>query len=156
MQVRSIVGALIATTAMTVATAQSASAEKDRSEVSALDLQYQAAVKRNDVQTMEKILHADFVLVLGDGRTQSRAELLEESRSGVFDYEMQDEIANTQTVRVWGDTAVVTALLWLKGTKHGVAFDRKLWFSDTYVRTADGWRYAFAQASLPLPEQPKR
>src|SRR5439155_25048962 len=25
--------------------------------------------------------------------------------------------------------------------------------SDTYVRTATGWRYAFAQASLPLPKE---
>jgi hypothetical protein len=29
-------------------------------------------------------------------------------------YEKQDEVPGTQTVRVWGDTAVVTALLWLK------------------------------------------
>jgi hypothetical protein len=53
---------------------------------------------------------------------------------------------------VWGDTAVVTAKLWLKGTNDGVPFDRKLWFSDTYVRTAEGWRYVFGQASLSLPK----
>ncbi|MGH8236878.1 MAG: hypothetical protein ACREXP_07615 [Steroidobacteraceae bacterium] len=32
------------------------------------------------------------------------------------------------------------------------AFEYKLWFTDTYVRTRDGWRYAFGQASLPLPQ----
>src|SRR5262249_42345682 len=57
-------------------------------------------------------------------------------------------------VRVWGDAAVVTAQLWVKGTRDGKTFDRKLWFSDTYVRTKDGWRYVFGQASLPLPAQP--
>ena len=55
---------------------------------------------------------------------------------------------------MWGDTAVVTAKLWLKGTSDGKAFDRKLWFSDTYVRTKAGWRYAFGQASLRLPPEP--
>jgi hypothetical protein len=30
-------------------------------------------------------------------------------------------------------------------------FDRRLWFTDTYVRTLLGWRYAFGQASLSLP-----
>jgi hypothetical protein len=45
----------------------------------------------------------------------------------------------------------VTARLWLKGVNEGVAFERHLWFSDTYVRTPTGWRYAFGQASLPLP-----
>jgi hypothetical protein len=28
-----------------------------------------------------------------------------------------------------------------------------LWFSDTYVRTQRGWRYAFGQASIALPEE---
>jgi hypothetical protein len=61
---------------------------------------------------------------------------------------------DTQTVRLFGkDTATVTALLWLKGTRKNDAstFEYKLWFSDTYVRTKDGWRYAFGQASLRLP-----
>jgi ketosteroid isomerase-like protein len=63
-------------------------------------------------------------------------------------------ISTEQTVRVWGDTAVITALLWVKGTQDGKPFDYKLWFSDTYVRTSGGWRYAFGQASLPLPKAP--
>jgi ketosteroid isomerase-like protein len=51
---------------------------------------------------------------------------------------------------VWGDTAVVTAKLRVKGTRDGKAFDRTLWFSDTYVRTGSGWRYVFGQASIAL------
>jgi hypothetical protein len=53
-------------------------------------------------------------------------------------------------VRVFGDTAVVTARVWVKGVKDGVAFDRRVWFSDVYVRTPTGWRFAFCQASLPV------
>jgi hypothetical protein len=56
-------------------------------------------------------------------------------------------------VRVLGDTAVVTALLRLKGSNEGVPFDRRLWFSDTYVRTPAGWKYFFGQASLRLPDE---
>jgi hypothetical protein len=63
------------------------------------------------------------------------------------------EVDDSQVVRVWGDTAVVTAKLWLKGTRpNNEAFDYKLWFSDTYVRTPTGWRYAFGQAGAPLPK----
>lgn len=123
----------------------------DRATIAALDTAYQAAVKANDVATMDRILHKDFVLVLGDGRTQTRDDLIGEARRKIFVWEQQDEEAGTQTVRMFGDAAIVTAKLWLKGTKNGVAFDRTLWFSDTYIRTKDGWRYAFAQASLPLP-----
>lgn len=130
------------------------SPERDAAAVAALDTEYQAAVKANDGATMGRILADDFTLVLGNGTTQSKADLLEEARSKVITWEKQDEIEGTQKVRVTGDTAVVTAKLWIKGQKGGKAFDRKLWFSDTYVRTSTGWRYFFGQASLALPQEP--
>lgn len=120
--------------------------------VAALDTEYQAAVKSNDVATMDRILADDFVLVTGRGQTFSKADLLKEARDKSTVYEHQEEIE--QKVRVWGDTAVVTALLWIKGTSEGKTSDRKLWFSDTYVRTPKGWRYVFGQASLALPAAP--
>ncbi len=100
---------------------------------------------------MDRILADDFVLVTGRGKTYNKADLLAQARSKSTVYEHQEELE--QHVRVWGDTAVVTALLWLKGTNEGKPFDYKLWFSDTYVRTPSGWRYVFGQASIPLPEK---
>ena len=125
----------------------------DAAIVAGLDIAYQAAVKRNDADTMDKILHEQYALVLGSGQVVSREELLNSARSGQYEFEIQDEDPGTQVVRVWGDTAVVTARLRIKGWKSGDPFERLLWFSDTYVRTPAGWRYAFAQASLPLPAE---
>ncbi len=133
------------------AAAQS-SPEDDRRTVAALDVEFQAAVKHHDAATIDRIQHPDMILVLGDGRIHTRADHLAAARDRTIEYEIQDEEPGTQTVRVLGDTAVVTALLRLKGTQSGVAFDRRLWFSDTYVRTTEGWRYFFGQASLMLPE----
>jgi ketosteroid isomerase-like protein len=127
----------------------------DRDAVARLDLTYQEAVKRNDAETMKRILHPDFLLVLGDGRRFGRDDLLAEARRGTFAYELQDEEPDSQAVMVWGDTAIVTAKLLLKGTRDGKPFERVLWFSDTYVRTDRGWRYLFGQTSLPLPAEPK-
>lgn len=124
----------------------------DRLAVSSLDLEYQAAVKRNDAATMARILHDEFVLVRGNGAVVTRDQILGGAESGDYVYEQQDEIEGTQVVRVWGDTAVVTALLWVKGTYRGENFDRRVWFSDTYIRTPSGWRYAFAQVSLPVED----
>ena|SRR6185295_8343443 len=121
--------------------------------VAALDTAYQAAVERNDAEAMDRILADDFVLVVGRGATFTKADLLAQAREKTVIYEHQED--TQQTVRVWGrDTAVVTALLWIKGTKEGKPIERKLWFSDTYVRTPSGWRYVFGQASLPLPDAP--
>lgn len=133
--------------------AASASAEDDRRTVATLDTEYQAAVKRNDAAVMALILDERFVLVIGSGQSYTREELLESARKGAVTYEQQDEEAGTQVVRMFGDTAVVTALLWIKGTSAGKPIERRLWFSDTYVRTANGWRYVFGQASLPLPSK---
>ena len=126
----------------------------DEHAVAALDTRYQAAVKANDAATMGEILDDRFVLVLGNGNTATKADLLAEARSGRFHWQHQEEEAGTQTVRVFGDTAVVTAKLWVAGSDGERTFDRKLWFSDTYVRTPAGWRYAFGQASLALPASP--
>ena len=82
----------------------------------------------------------------------SRDDLLKEARSRAIAYEIQDEAPGSQTVRVYGDTAVVTAKLHIKYATGGKTVDRTLWFSDTYVRTPGGWRYAFGQASLALPQ----
>lgn len=132
------------------ANAADSSAAGDKKIVVDLDTQYQAAVKVNDAAPMDRILADDFILVVGSGKTYTKSDLLEEARSGRMHYEHQEDTA--QTVRVWGDTAVVTAKLWEKGTDNGKPFDYTLWFSDTYVRTPGGWRYVFGQASLPLPK----
>jgi ketosteroid isomerase-like protein len=129
-----------------------ASREEDTKAVAALDAKYQAAVKANDAPTMDQILADDFILVTGRGSVFSKADLIDSARKKEVTYERQDEEPGTQKVRVWGDTAVVTALLWIKSLRGGKPADYKLWFSDTYVRTPTGWRYVFGQASLPLPK----
>jgi ketosteroid isomerase-like protein len=130
----------------------SASVDEDAKTVAALDTKYQVAVKANDAATMDQILADDFVLVTGRGGVFSKADLLDSARKKEVAYERQDEEPGTQKVRVWGNTAVVTALLWIKSVQKGKPADYKLWFSDTYVRTPTGWRYVFGQASLPLPK----
>lgn len=121
---------------------------RDLLRVADLDSEYQEAVKKNDSVTMNRILADDFVLITGTGKVFTKTDLLDEARSGKYQYEHQED--TERTVRLWGDTAVVTAKLWAKGTEAGKPFEYKLWFSDTYVRTKAGWKYALGQASTRL------
>ncbi len=125
------------------------SSAQDAQLVANLDSEYQAAVKENDPAAMDRILADDFVLVTGLGKIYTKADLLKEARDKTSVYERQED--SERKVRVWGDTAIVTALLWAKGTSEDKDFNYKLWFSDTYVKTPTGWRYVFAQASTRLP-----
>ena len=144
---------LVTTLLLAAMTAANATVADDEKAVAALDTEYQAAVEKNDAATMGRILADDMILVTGRGKVFTREDLLKSARDRLVEYEKQVEMPGTQKARVWGDTAVVTALLWIKYTKDGNAVDYKLWFSDTYVRTPKGWRYAFGQASIPLPKE---
>ena len=152
MQTRLVSAVLVVAMSQGLAAFAGASPEDDKKAVAALDTAFQAAVKVHDLATIDRTLHADMTLILGDGRVVTREDHLRAAREKKIQYEIQDEDPGTQTVRVSGDTAVVTARLWIKGTQEGVAFNRRLWFSDTYVRTPQGWKYFFGQASLPLPD----
>lgn len=141
-------------TALALLSESDASAAVDNARTIAdIDTRYQLAVKQNDPVTMDRILHDDFILVLGNGAAYTKADLLKSAREKKYIYDLQDEEAGTQTVRIYGDTAIVTAKLILKATTGGKLVQMKLWFSDTYVRTPTGWSYVFGQASLPLPEK---
>jgi len=120
--------------------------------VAALDSEYQAAVKRNDSAAMDRILADDFVLVTGSGKTNTKQDLLSDARSGKDTYEHNEELE--KKVRVYGDTAIVTAKLWEKGKSGDREFDHTIWFSDTYVRRPGGWKYVFGQSSYPPPNTP--
>jgi ketosteroid isomerase-like protein len=150
--ISAIAGALVSISTALVPSASFGDAADDAKTVAALDTEYQAAVERNDAATMDRILADDMVLVVGKGTVYTKADLLKSARDRDAIYEKQVEIENSQKVRLWGDSAVVTAKLWLKGTSAGKPFDRKLWFSDTYVRTKNGWKYAFGQSSIALPD----
>lgn len=117
----------------------------DKQTVADLDTRYQAAVKQNDAATMDRILADDFILVTSSGKTYTKAQLLDEAKGARRTYEHQED--TEKTVRLWGDTAIVTAKLWEKGTEDGKPFDHRLWFSDVYRRTPSGWRYVFAQSA---------
>lgn len=141
--------ALAAGGALLLGSPNGGSTVDDAATVAALDTRYQAAVKANDWAGMDAILADDFVLVTGSGKVFSKADLLNAARAKTTTYEHQED--SSRKVRLWGTTAVVTALLWEKGVDGGKAFDKHLWFSDVYVKTATGWRYVFGQASLALP-----
>ena len=102
---------------------------------------------------MDQILDDDFVLVTDRGVSLTKADLLREAREKRTIYEYQEEEEGTQKVRIWRDTAIVTARLRIKGTRDQNPFDYRVWCNATYVRTPTGWRYVFGKAAIPMPEE---
>ena len=121
----------------------------DAETVAKLDTLYQSAVKANDATIMDEILADDFVLITDRGASLTKADLIKEAQEKRTIYEHQEVEEGTQKVRIWRDTAVVTALVRSKGTRDQNPFDYKVWLNETYVRTPTGWRYVFGQALKP-------
>lgn len=112
--------------------------------VAALDTEFQAATGRKDAAAIDRLLPDDYILITSKGQVETKAGLLAEARDPKVIYTHQED--SRQTVRIWGDTAVITALLWAAGTEDGKPFEYRVWFSDVYVCTPKGWRYSFGQA----------
>ncbi len=72
-----------------------ASPEDDSKAVAVLDSEFQQAVKRHDVATIERMLHEDMILVLGDGRRFTRQDIVQSAREKKIAYEQQDEAEGT-------------------------------------------------------------
>jgi ketosteroid isomerase-like protein len=128
-----------------------ASEAQDRQTLADLDTKYQKAVEQNDTKVMAEILADDFVLVEGDGKRSTKADLVNDANGGKTHYARQDD--SMRTVFVFGDTGVVTAKLRAKGIEDGVKVDYSMWFTDVYVRAPNGWSYVYGQASLSLPSK---
>jgi ketosteroid isomerase-like protein len=144
-------GLIVCGLSLTAAVGAPASDAQDRQTLADLDTRYQRAVEQNDAKTMAEILADDFVLVEGNGKRSTKADLVDDAKSGKTHYVHQDD--SERTVAVFGDTGVVTAKLRATGMEDGARVDYLMWFTDVYVRTASGWRYWYAQSSLALPSK---
>ena len=139
----------IAGAMLLVASVVYGSEAEDRRNLALLDTKYQRAVKENDSKTMAAILANNFVVIGGDGKQWTKADLIKSATDGSTHYEHQED--TEQSVRVFGNTGVVTAKLWVKGLEYGEKVDYTLWFSDVYVRTSTGWEYVFGQCGEYVP-----
>src|SRR5438128_5463274 len=74
-------------------TSRAGSSADDEKDVAALDTEYQAAVKANDVATMDRILADDFLLVSGLGKTYTYTDLLEQALTKSMTVEIHDDSA---------------------------------------------------------------
>jgi hypothetical protein len=82
----------------------------------------------------------------------TKRDLLAEARGKTTVYERQED--SRRTVRLWGDTAIITALFVGEGFEWTESLLIRNCGSATSTNfTPSGWKYVFAQASIPLPQE---
>ncbi len=99
-----------------------------------------------DVGALERVLMPEFTLTLSSGEVNTRADEINELRSGKVHYDVFENY--DMKARVYGDsTAVVLGKTRVKGTADGKPFDRVVQFTDTLIKRDGRWQLAAGHVS---------
>ena len=99
-----------------------------------------------DQAALENVLTPDFTLTLSNGQVSTRANEIDELRSGKVHYDVF--VNYDMEARAYGDnTAVVIGKTHVKGTSDGKPFDRVVQFTDTLVKRDGRWQLAAGHVS---------
>jgi ketosteroid isomerase-like protein len=108
-----------------------------------LENEFAGAVAGNNADALDRLLADDWIIVEPDGNIIDKARFLEVIRSGALSHE---SMASTDLkVRVYGNTAVVTALTMSEGKFMGQDFTSCERATDIFVKQADRWQCVFTQ-----------
>ena len=99
-----------------------------------------------DVGALERVLMPEFTLTLSSGEVNTRADEINELRSGRVHYDVFENY--DMKARVYDDsTAVVLGKTHVKGTADGKPFDRVVQFTDTLIKRDGRWQLAAGHVS---------
>jgi len=98
-----------------------------------------------DVAMLERVLTPEFTLTLSNGEVSTRADEINELRSGKVHYDVFENY--DMLARLYGDTAVVLGKTRVRGTADGKPFDRIVQFTDTLIKRDGHWQLAAGHVS---------
>src|SRR5215475_10178923 len=99
-----------------------------------------------NLAALERVLTADFTLTLSNGDVSTRAEEINDLRSGKVHYDVFENY--DMLARLYGDdVAVVLGKTRVKGTGGGKPFDRVVQFTDTLIKLDGRWQLAAGHVS---------
>lgn len=99
-----------------------------------------------DPAALERVLTADFTLTLSNGQVSTRADEINELRSGKVHYDTFENY--DMKARLYGENvAVVLGKTRVKGTAEGKPFDRIVQFTDTLIKRDGRWQLAAGHVS---------
>jgi ketosteroid isomerase-like protein len=101
------------------------------------------AIARNDLEAIGRFVSDDWIIINADGGITDKERFFEVIKSGALTHEMMesDEIR----IRLYGDSAVLSALTRTKGKFMGQEFTTEERSTDFFVRLGGEWRCVLTQ-----------
>ncbi len=113
--------------------------------------QIAAAELKADTNTLEKFMAEDCTIIHGDGKLLTKAEEIENIRSGTRKYEAIER--RESQVRVYGSTVVVTSLLSVKVTVHGKPYSGDIRTTRVWMEENGNWKTIALQVTRVPPSR---
>ncbi|HEY6153466.1 MAG TPA: nuclear transport factor 2 family protein [Candidatus Udaeobacter sp.] len=99
-----------------------------------------------DLAGLERVLTPDFTLTLSNGEVNTRADEMNELRTGKVHYDVFENY--DMLARLYGDnTAVVLGKTHVKGKSDGKPFEHVVQFTDTLIKRDGQWQVAASHVS---------
>jgi len=107
--------------------------------------EWRRATLAKDGDTLDRLLHADLTYSHSNGRTQTKAEVIESVTGGKSSVVGID--FGEQTVHVYGFIALVKGVVDMHASKGGVNSTAHLDILHVWLKGPDGWQMVARQAS---------
>jgi hypothetical protein len=129
---------ILASTLYLPAQSELGSSRSQTQEIGDLEQRRAAAVVHRDVAWLDTMTVADSVRILPTGALETKSELLSELKSGDLRYDSIN--VDDVSVRVYGNTAVVTGRSEFRGQRKGTPFSGRCRFSRVWLKSSSGWQ----------------
>jgi len=112
-----------------------------KSKIVALEQLWNQAYKSGDIKVLDSLLDDAIVLVNDDGSVQTKAEFLASVKSSASQASAQQQQVAPETfnVQVFGNVAIATGVMRVKGVEGGKAYTRRERFVDTWLFKHGTW-----------------
>lgn len=114
-------------------------------EVLRVEKEFSQAIVKNDAEAVGRFLTEDWIIIDPDGGIIDRARFLDVIKSGALTHEMMQ--SDDTQVRIYGNTAIVTALTSTKGKFSGQVFTTQERATDIFVKQNGQWQCALSQVT---------
>lgn len=120
-----------------------------KEEILAIEKERNRAIISGDAVALERMTSDDYTFITLRGELRTKREIVQGFKSGSFHYESR-EISDL-SVRVYGNTAIVTGRSNQKGTENGKDYSGDYRFTRVYVKRGGRWETVALQTTLIQP-----
>ena len=109
-----------------------------KEELLKLENAFAEAIVNNDLESIRRLVADDWIIIDPNGEIVDRTRFFEVIKSGVLTHDMMK--SKDSRVRVYGDSAVVTAVTRTKGKFMGHDFSTQERATDVFVKRDGRWQ----------------